>query len=359
MRKILITTTDSLQGWEIDEYLKPVFASVVIGTNILSDISASFSDFFGGRSGSYEKKLQFVKDNAIQILTSKATELGANCLLGLKVDMDEISGKGTQMFMITAYATAVVANNLTSAKEPHSQTEVDKGTVGDKAMLIKLLRDIEDPKYILTTTGIQLAAENRAIEFKDVFFDKLIKYLKGSYQDAEAVGRIVKVFIEYFSNIDPITSKDVFYSGLGTEQDSGGCIKLSDIIIEMDLIDYAYCIKLLDSERLTVRKLALKILMGDKPFYISDDISDLKKTVSEIEISFPERGVHSLKKGGFLSDERKIWTCECGKTNNLEDRYCNNCSNNIYGFKSEEVQPQAVIDSLNTKAEALHQLFMR
>ncbi len=36
----------------------PIAANVVIGNNIFSDIGASYVDFFGGRSTSYEKKMQ-------------------------------------------------------------------------------------------------------------------------------------------------------------------------------------------------------------------------------------------------------------------------------------------------------------
>ncbi|WP_293887903.1 MULTISPECIES: hypothetical protein [unclassified Sphingobacterium] len=36
----------------------PIAANVVIRTNVFSDIGASYVDFFGGRSNSYEKKVQ-------------------------------------------------------------------------------------------------------------------------------------------------------------------------------------------------------------------------------------------------------------------------------------------------------------
>ncbi|MFC3356137.1 heavy metal-binding domain-containing protein [Sphingobacterium zeae] len=36
----------------------PIAANVVIGTNIFSDVGASYVDFFGGRSTSYERKMQ-------------------------------------------------------------------------------------------------------------------------------------------------------------------------------------------------------------------------------------------------------------------------------------------------------------
>jgi uncharacterized protein YbjQ (UPF0145 family) len=147
MRKILITTTDSLYGWEIETYIKPVFASVVIGANAFADIGAAFTDFFGGRSGNYEKRLQLIKDNAIAILTSKATELGANCILALKIDMDEISGKGTQMFMITACGTAVVARNSKNQTEHNQSIQIDKEHVKEKANIIRLAQKFSVINY--------------------------------------------------------------------------------------------------------------------------------------------------------------------------------------------------------------------
>ena len=55
---MIVTTTNSIEGREISRYNDPIAANVVIGTNIFSDIGASYVDFFGGRSTSYEKKMQ-------------------------------------------------------------------------------------------------------------------------------------------------------------------------------------------------------------------------------------------------------------------------------------------------------------
>ncbi|WP_312190918.1 heavy metal-binding domain-containing protein [Sphingobacterium sp.] len=46
---MIVTTTNSNLS---------IAANVVIGTNVFSDIGASYVDFFGGRSTSYEKKMQ-------------------------------------------------------------------------------------------------------------------------------------------------------------------------------------------------------------------------------------------------------------------------------------------------------------
>ncbi|WP_293942808.1 MULTISPECIES: heavy metal-binding domain-containing protein [unclassified Sphingobacterium] len=55
---MIVTTTNSIEGREISRYNDPIAANVVIGTNIFSDIAASYLDFFNRRSTSYEKKMQ-------------------------------------------------------------------------------------------------------------------------------------------------------------------------------------------------------------------------------------------------------------------------------------------------------------
>jgi uncharacterized protein YbjQ (UPF0145 family) len=112
LNNLLVTTTSSIEGMTIKQYIKPISAHVVAGTNFFSDFFASFSDVFGGRSQTYQRQLSSIYSEAIEILKQSAYELGANCILGLKVDLDEISGKGKSMFMITATGTAVRIENL-------------------------------------------------------------------------------------------------------------------------------------------------------------------------------------------------------------------------------------------------------
>jgi uncharacterized protein YbjQ (UPF0145 family) len=71
MRKakdILVTTTSSPEGYEIIEYIKPITAHVVAGTNLFSDFLASFSNVFGGRSNTYQKQLASINNETIERL---------------------------------------------------------------------------------------------------------------------------------------------------------------------------------------------------------------------------------------------------------------------------------------------------
>ena len=53
----IVTTTVSVEGRRITEYKGIVFGEVISGVNFVRDVAASFSNFFGGRSGSYEEEL--------------------------------------------------------------------------------------------------------------------------------------------------------------------------------------------------------------------------------------------------------------------------------------------------------------
>lgn len=104
---MIVTTTNSIEGYTVKRYLGVVNANVVIGTNLFSDIAASLTDVFGGRSGSYKSKLNTIYDEVMKELTEKAKSYHADAIVGLHVDFDEVSGGGKSMFMVSASGTAI------------------------------------------------------------------------------------------------------------------------------------------------------------------------------------------------------------------------------------------------------------
>lgn len=110
---MIVTTTNSVEGYSIREYLGVVNANVVIGTNLFSDIAASLTDVFGGRSDSYKSKLTTIYDEVMKELIGKAESYHADAIVGLHVDFDEISGGGKSMFMVSASGTAITLEKTT------------------------------------------------------------------------------------------------------------------------------------------------------------------------------------------------------------------------------------------------------
>ena len=106
-KKMIVTTTPSVEGKEIVEYKGIVFGEVVAGVDFIKDFAAGLSNFFGGRSSSYEGELITARENALKELQQRAMQLGANAVVGVDVDY-EVLGSGNNMLMVTASGTAVV-----------------------------------------------------------------------------------------------------------------------------------------------------------------------------------------------------------------------------------------------------------
>lgn len=104
---MIITTTPGIEGREIVEYKGLVFGEVVAGVNFVKDIAASFSNFFGGRSGSYEEELINARENALEEMAKRAEKKGANAVVGVDVDY-EVLGADNGMLMVSVSGTAVV-----------------------------------------------------------------------------------------------------------------------------------------------------------------------------------------------------------------------------------------------------------
>lgn len=103
---MLLTTTPGIEGHVIEQYYGVVFGEVVAGVDFIRDIAAGLSNFFGGRSGSYEEELIRARESAIREMEDRAMSMGANAVVGIDVDY-EVLGANNGMLMVTASGTAV------------------------------------------------------------------------------------------------------------------------------------------------------------------------------------------------------------------------------------------------------------
>ncbi len=78
---MIVTTTNSNL---------PIAANVVIGNTLFSDIGASYVDFFGGRSTSYEKKMQEMYKRVTETLKQRAQAIRADAIIRLSIAVAEI-----------------------------------------------------------------------------------------------------------------------------------------------------------------------------------------------------------------------------------------------------------------------------
>ncbi|MBK8442524.1 MAG: YbjQ family protein [Sphingobacteriales bacterium] len=100
---MIISTTPTLQGYDIENYLGLVTGEVIVGANIFKDLFAGIRDIVGGRSGSYEEVLAEARENAIREMLQRAETQGANAIVGVDVDYETINN----MLIVCVSGTAV------------------------------------------------------------------------------------------------------------------------------------------------------------------------------------------------------------------------------------------------------------
>ena len=104
---MILTTAPQIEGHPIREYKGLVTGETIIGANVIKDIKASIRDFFGGRSGSYEKVLIEAKETSLREMTERAHSMGANAIVGIDIDYETVGESGS-MLMVATSGTAVV-----------------------------------------------------------------------------------------------------------------------------------------------------------------------------------------------------------------------------------------------------------
>lgn len=351
MAKIITTTTNNVEGFDIKTYYQPITSNVVVGTNLFSDISASFSDVFGGRSSSYEDKLNKMYSEAFDKLKKQADSLGANAVIGINVDIDEISGGGKQMFMVSVSGTPVYIFKTGTAEG----SSVDESVLSGKLISTiiaekKLAKALEDNDYQPSKHELNIISNSDS----RLLNDGVINFL--SNHNIRTDSNLTE-FLEYFKNLESNEAIELIYNTLLDNPTQEFIINAKRIVSLFNLIDLKRNLELLDSDNEKVKLLGLTLMNIDKQTYKAEDINTIAEAIRKIESAFPIKVEYfTTKKGMFSSEEIERWKCRCGHTNSNIDTECFACKISIYGLPNSNAQPDDTIEYLKLAKDAIQEL---
>lgn len=103
---MIITTTHSIDGKPVREYLGIVMGESIVGAHIFRDIFAGIRDIVGGRAKGYEEALRGARQEALHEMAVHAQNLGADAVVGVDLDYEVVGHRGS-MLMVTSAGTAV------------------------------------------------------------------------------------------------------------------------------------------------------------------------------------------------------------------------------------------------------------
>ncbi|WIM67854.1 heavy metal-binding domain-containing protein [Corynebacterium breve] len=103
---MILTTTNSVEGRQITDYIRIVAGETIIGINAFKDLAAGFRNIVGGRSTTWEGEAIKARENSLNELWQRAQELGADAVVGVSFDYS-VLGSDNGMMMVSVTGTAV------------------------------------------------------------------------------------------------------------------------------------------------------------------------------------------------------------------------------------------------------------
>jgi uncharacterized protein YbjQ (UPF0145 family) len=101
----LITTANTLEGYRITKQLGVIKGITVRSRSILGNIGGGLQSLFGGQLSIYVELCEKARDEAYQLMIQHANEHGANAIINMRYDANEVMNGITE---VLAYGTAVV-----------------------------------------------------------------------------------------------------------------------------------------------------------------------------------------------------------------------------------------------------------
>lgn len=358
-KDILVITTSSAEGLKIKKHLKPVSAHIVAGTNLFSDFLGGLTDVFGGRSSSYQKQLSSLYNEAIERIKYNTHEIGGNCVIGLSIDMDEISGKGKSMFMLTAIGTAVIiekdekSNQLSNTNEKFENVGVER--INNLRQRKEIIEKAENSKLIYDDETWNFITSNQVHEIFPFILKRFTNVIEEFQSIQETYNTFNKNFISYVDALEDSKKTNLLYDKIASETNHKVALYLAKVIKELNLFDFEKNMSLLNNPDFKKQKIGIRISTYDKSFYDKKDIENLNQTKVFVSTTFKERGEITTKKQLLSSKEKDVWNCECGNKSNDIGEYCGTCNNDIFGFKQTEMKPNEIVKYIEQKIELINE----
>jgi uncharacterized protein YbjQ (UPF0145 family) len=85
-KKVILTTTNNIDGYKVKKYIDVVGYEYVIGTGIFSEFTTGIQDIFGERSSAFEEKMNAAKEFALDKIRQKAYFQEGDAVIGLDID---------------------------------------------------------------------------------------------------------------------------------------------------------------------------------------------------------------------------------------------------------------------------------
>lgn len=350
--RLIVTTTDSIEGCRIVEYIDVLRSSVVVGNDI------ALSDLFGGNRN-YNNRLNDIYDKAMQGLRLKASIAGADAVVGLHTDFEEIFGKGKTRMVVSMVGTAVKLDCQPKClPEDKKNASVSMDTLHRQYLLVSMRKKLDNSDYSLNEDDWGNILKYSLTDLAPLLYNRYLVVSTQTISNIPLSERklLQDNFIPFIQSMDFDEAVEVVYSDLETAPECS-----SVIIRDCNLFAPSKIVGMLEAEH---KHIIISLLKSDKPIYTAEDLAGMERIVEFLD-NLPDTGYYIEGRGGVFSKTGTLLVCERGHKSAVElGGHCSEllegsgavCNLNVKGITEAEV---AAIASFKEKVEVLRAILNR
>jgi uncharacterized protein YbjQ (UPF0145 family) len=102
---MIVATTNEVAGYRVVRHLGVVRGLTVRSRSVIGNIGAGIQSLFGGNITLYTELAEKARSEAYELMVQHAAELGANAIIAMRYDANELADGITE---VLAYGTAAV-----------------------------------------------------------------------------------------------------------------------------------------------------------------------------------------------------------------------------------------------------------
>ena len=264
MKRVFFTTTDTINNGQITSNCGVIATHIVAKTGVPVD----YSDDSRWLTEAYQGRLDCLYNAALDELSYRAHQLGANCVVGLKVEINKLPGKDMPLFVYSAVGTAAVVKF--GQDEANSSS---KKTVSGKRLMVEL-----EKRNLLKVMAGGAMPVGESWDFivdnpDNDYVEHLTRlYFKSTDKDYPSM------YKSFISLVDREPLVDAVYKCI---KDMEVDLRLAyDLIYDYQLFDAKSIISLLESGKLHA---AIDFLDAEQPSYSESDLLDMKQLLSILD----------------------------------------------------------------------------
>ena len=346
MSGVLISTTNTFDNAKIIYYYGAIATNLILGVDFWEENEASVLNSLGVEPESLRNKLDRMYAIIEKRLENKAFQLGANAIVGLRIDFDEVSGKGKQMFMATATGTACIIEKQVEDREEEDDKVVPNQVTDKqiKKLLVsrKIKEKLEKGRWCPSDEIWDYIISNHMLELADLLTKNLFKWI-----EVDDWKEYWVKYREYIGEFPYQKAVDLLYPYIKEAPD-----QMISLIEYYKLFNAKQIIKFIEQGEVS---LAIRLLFSSKDFYEKKDVKEMEEIINKLE-SLPDKGKReNVVSGLFSKKEEEMYICPNGHKNKIDEEFCSveNCGLNIKGLTFSDIKS---IEAFKDKVDGIKEL---